>query len=105
VQDVEGALTRFTKEQRRLLSLGAAAQSGQSSAEIALQQYRAGLVTYVNVLSAQTNYLTARDQLEQSRQAYVIDLVSLYKALGGGWSDVDVPRAANSSATSSSAGK
>jgi multidrug efflux system outer membrane protein len=86
VQDVEDALTRYTTEQRRLLSFSAAAQSDQSSVEIALQQYRVGIATYVNVLSAQSNYLTARDQLEQSRQAFVIDLVSLYKALGGGWS-------------------
>ena len=86
VQDVEDALTRYTTEQRRLLSFSAAAQSDQSSVEIALQQYRVGIATYVNVLSAQSNYLTARDQLEQSRQAFIIDLVSLYKALGGGWS-------------------
>jgi outer membrane protein, multidrug efflux system len=42
-------------------------------------------VTYVNVLTAQANALSAQDQLEQSRQALATDLVSLYKALGGGW--------------------
>jgi outer membrane protein TolC len=29
--------------------------------------------------------LSARDQLEQSRQAFATDLISLFKALGGGW--------------------
>ncbi|MDE2183947.1 MAG: hypothetical protein KGJ78_13085 [Alphaproteobacteria bacterium] len=43
------------------------------------------MVNYLNVLSAQSNYLSARDQLEQSRATLGVDLVSLYKALGGGW--------------------
>jgi NodT family efflux transporter outer membrane factor (OMF) lipoprotein len=87
VQDVEGALTRYTTEQRRLTSLSATADSDKSSVEIAQQQYRAGTVAYVSVLTAQANYLNARDQMEQSRQAFATDLVSVYKALGGGWSE------------------
>jgi outer membrane protein, multidrug efflux system len=87
VQDVEGALTRYTTEQRRLTSLSSTADSDKSSVEIAQHQYRAGTVAYVSVLTAQANFLNARDQLEQSRQAFVTDLVSVYKALGGGWSE------------------
>ncbi|HEX3756888.1 MAG TPA: TolC family protein, partial [Rhizomicrobium sp.] len=51
----------------------------------ALQQYRAGLVTYTSVLQTQSTRLTAEDDLAQSRAALITDLVSLYKALGGGW--------------------
>jgi outer membrane protein, multidrug efflux system len=85
VRDAEDALTRYTTEQQRLVQLERAVASGNSSAALARQQYRAGLVTYVNVLTAQANALSAQDQLEQSRQALATDLVSLYKALGGGW--------------------
>jgi len=86
VKDVEDALVRYTTEQQRLLSLQQAVAFGQSSVAIALQQYNAGLVTYVNVLSAQTSLFTAQDQLAQSRQTLMTNLASLYKALGGGWS-------------------
>ena len=39
----------------------------------------------MNVLTAQASELSVRSQLEQSRQVYATDLISLYKALGGGW--------------------
>jgi NodT family efflux transporter outer membrane factor (OMF) lipoprotein len=85
IQNAEDALARYATEQQRQLELQRAVSAAQSSSTIALQQYRAGFVTYVNVLTAQANELSARDQLEQSRQAFATDLVSLFKALGGGW--------------------
>jgi NodT family efflux transporter outer membrane factor (OMF) lipoprotein len=87
VRDAEDALARYRTDQQRLIALERAAESGRSSVEISSQQYRAGLAPYLNVLSAEANYLSVSGQLVQSRQALVTDLVSLYKALGGGWSE------------------
>lgn len=89
LRDTEDALTRYANEQQRYVALQTALQSAQSSAALAENQYRAGLVTYLNVLTAQTTLLNAQDQLTQSRQQLAQNLVSLYKALGGGWSAVD----------------
>ena len=100
VQDAEDALARYTTEQQRLIQLDCAVDASRSSSAIALQQYRAGLVTYVNVLTAQANELSARDQQEQSRQVFAADLVSLYKALGGGWLE-SLPTTTSASATPS----
>ena len=44
---------------------------------------------YTSVLQAQSTELTAEDNLAQSRAALTADLVSLYKALGGGWRPQD----------------
>ncbi|HLY07198.1 MAG TPA: efflux transporter outer membrane subunit [Rhizomicrobium sp.] len=85
MQETEDALTRYAHEMQRQASLRTTVQSAQSSEAIASAQYRAGFVTYVNVLSAQTARLSAEDELAQSRQAAAQDLISLYKALGGGW--------------------
>jgi NodT family efflux transporter outer membrane factor (OMF) lipoprotein len=90
LRDAEDALTRYTNEQQRYVALQTALQSAQSSAALAENQYRAGLVTYLNVLTAQTTLLNAEDQLTQSRQQLAQNLVSLYKALGGGWSTTDI---------------
>jgi len=98
VQDAEDALTRYTTEQQRLIELNRAVEASRSSSTIALQQYRAGLVTYVNVLTAQASELSSRDQQVQSRQAFAADLVSLYKALGGGWEEA-LPTTKSASAT------
>jgi outer membrane protein TolC len=85
IQDAEDSLVRYTTEQRRYLVLKNAEDSDASSANLAVQQYRAGLVTYINVLTAQSNMLSVRDQLAQSNAALATDLVAVYKALGGGW--------------------
>ena len=85
LRDAEDALTREASERRRQDALAATARAARSSVGIALDQYRAGLTTYVNVLQAQETDLTAQDQLAQSRLALSTDLISIYKALGGGW--------------------
>lgn len=49
-------------------------------------RYRKGLVNYLDVLDAQRTMLAAETQLAQTERARLTDMVSLYKALGGGWS-------------------
>lgn len=85
LQETEDAIDRYANEKQRQTALETSLRSAQSSETIALAQYRAGFVTYINVLTAQSAFLTAEDELAQSRQAAAEDLVSLYKALGGGW--------------------
>lgn len=88
LQDAEDALTRYDAEQRRLTSLRESQAAANSSLHIAEEQYRAGLVTFINVLTASATLLTAQDQVAQSQQTLAQDLISLYKALGGGWNAV-----------------
>jgi outer membrane protein, multidrug efflux system len=92
LQDVEDALARYTTEQRRFVSLQQAVAAANSSYTIAQQQYRAGLVTFINVLTTQATLLKDQDDLAQSQSTLTTDLVSLYKALGGGWSDTTPTR-------------
>ncbi|MEI9960712.1 MAG: efflux transporter outer membrane subunit [Limisphaerales bacterium] len=65
----------------------AALQSARRSLEISNNRYKAGLVTYLDVATAQTEALAherAVTQLEGSRLAATVNLV---KALGSGWQD------------------
>jgi multidrug efflux system outer membrane protein len=89
LQDAEDALVRYESEQRRLVSLRQSEAAAASSQHIAEEQYRTGMVTFINVLTATTTELNARDQVEQSTQLLAQDLVSVYKAVGGGWSEED----------------
>jgi NodT family efflux transporter outer membrane factor (OMF) lipoprotein len=89
VKDAEDALTREATDFQRVQALDRAARSAQSSALIARQQYGVGLTTYINVLQTQATDLSARDQLAQGQLALATDLVSLYKALGGGWQELN----------------
>jgi outer membrane protein TolC len=42
-------------------------------------------VDFLNVLESQRQLYTSEDQLVQSERGIVVNLVALYKALGGGW--------------------
>ncbi|MEI8234042.1 MAG: efflux transporter outer membrane subunit [Verrucomicrobiota bacterium] len=52
---------------------------------LANARYRQGVDNYLNVLSAQQDLYSAQQALIQSRFARLSSLITLYKALGGGW--------------------
>ena len=85
-RDVEDALARFKSEDDRRAHLADAATAAERNLKIAQDQYGAGTVTFINVLQAENALLNSRDQLVQSDSQALSDLVSVYKALGGGWS-------------------
>jgi multidrug efflux system outer membrane protein len=91
--DVESALTayRYTTEQEGLQTL--AVTTARRSADIARAQLAAGTVDVTTVLTAQTTLYNAQDTLVQVRVSRFQALLSLYKAMGGGWTraDVDAP--------------
>jgi multidrug efflux system outer membrane protein len=85
-RDVEDALARYTGEDQRRAHLAEQLAAAQNSLTIAQDQYRTGFVTFNNVLLAENTVLNTQDQLTQSDAQALSDLISLYKALGGGWS-------------------
>jgi outer membrane protein TolC len=47
--------------------------------------YMRGLIDFLNVLDSQRSLYISQFQLVQSQQNVTLNLVALYKALGGGW--------------------
>jgi NodT family efflux transporter outer membrane factor (OMF) lipoprotein len=85
LQDVETSLVNFTREQERRESLAESAAASEQAVTVALDLYSAGKTDFLNVLTAQNQLNAAQIALAQSETAVGTDLVSLYKALGGGW--------------------
>ena len=87
--DVDNALTayQYATDQENLQRQTVAI--AQRSADIASAQQIAGTVDILTVLNLQTTLFNAQDNLVQARLARVQALLSLYKALGGGWAGVD----------------
>jgi outer membrane protein TolC len=85
LEEVENALVAFAEEQERRDALLEATQAAQRAAEIARDQYTSGLIDFQTVLDAERSVLTAQDQLAQSKGQVTANLISVYKALGGGW--------------------
>ena len=85
LQDVETSLVTFTREQERREALADSAAAGEQAVKSALDLYGAGKTDFLNVLTAQGQLYGTQSSLAQSETNIGIDLVALYKALGGGW--------------------
>ncbi|HXK22662.1 MAG TPA: efflux transporter outer membrane subunit [Myxococcota bacterium] len=84
-QDVEDALAGFSQQQAARDQLGDAVDANQRATDLARQLYGQGLTDFLTVLVAQVNLLTTQDSLAQSERDVALQLIALYKALGGGW--------------------
>ena len=91
--DVENALDaiRQTAERERLQR--EVVTSSRRAFDISEQRLREGTVDLVTVLQTQQTLFQAEDALAQARLAHVQAIVSLYQALGGGWSPKPVEAA------------
>ena len=95
LQEVEDGLNSLREDAERSAALNTTVAADQRALDINVDAYRHGLVTYVTVLTLQLQTVQARQQLAQAALTQIIDLIKLYKALGGGWeASADVARAA-----------
>lgn len=83
--DVETSLVAYAKEQQRYQSLGMAVMSEKRSVELANERYARGFSDFIDVLDTQRALYLAQDQHVQSQTTVLLNLVTLYKSLGGGW--------------------
>ena len=83
--DVDNSLIAYRTEQQRRDRLKASADQARRALSLAQSQYKAGLATFLDVLTAQRTVLSAEQQLSDSTATISTNLVALYKALGGGW--------------------
>ena len=85
LQDTESALSAYAREQVRRESLNQSVVANREALNLATQLYKSGLADFLKVLQSETSLYAAQDALVQSDQTVSLDLVQLYKALGGGW--------------------
>lgn len=78
---------------RRLESDEAALQAQKRRYELTELNYQDGngVIDYTDVLLAQNDYFDAEQTVVQTRFTKIASMISLYKALGGGWSEESVP--------------
>ncbi len=84
-RECENALAAYGNEALRLESLRAAVKAADQTVELVSELYRSGLVNFQNVLDAQRQLAQYEDALAQSMGQAAANLVTVYKALGGGW--------------------
>lgn len=84
-QDVEDNLASQRILEQEIVVQRQAVDSARQALAIVTNEYKAGTVGYVNVLTAQTTAFTAEQKLESLAGQRMVSSVGLVKALGGGW--------------------
>ncbi|SDV49643.1 efflux transporter outer membrane subunit [Chitinasiproducens palmae] len=95
LREVENGLVAYRTDQDRVRALDASLAAQQNNFDLASESYRKGLVSFINVIDAQRQLTDTQQQVANARVQLSTDLVSLYKALGGGWQpyqDVTLPQ-------------
>jgi NodT family efflux transporter outer membrane factor (OMF) lipoprotein len=90
-QDVEDNLATLAVLARESVAERAAADAAAETLTITQNQYKAGTVDYLNVVSAQNASLSAERAWRDITNRSLAASVNLFKALGGGWSAASLP--------------
>ena len=85
VRDVADQLASIQSIARQQAEQRAASQAAEGAYDIAVQRYKAGLGTYLNVLTAETNVLLQRRTAVDLVARALDTQVALMRALGGGY--------------------
>ena len=93
LQEVETAMASYKSEQVRRDALLRAAESARRAVQLAERRYEDGLTDFQIVLDVQRSLVSLENAVAQSRGQVAVNLVALYKALGGGWSPYVAPQA------------
>lgn len=91
-RDADNALATVASDSGRLDMLAASESSARFAFVAAQTGYRIGLTDSTSLLQAEQNWRAARSRLTALRAAALTDVVTAFKALGGGWNSEAAPK-------------
>jgi outer membrane protein, multidrug efflux system len=87
LREVEDAASAYSADQQQREWLTDTVTQNRETLTLAQQRYQSGVTDFLNVLDAQRTLQQNQLSLLSATAATSSDLVSLYRALGGGWSE------------------
>jgi NodT family efflux transporter outer membrane factor (OMF) lipoprotein len=84
-REVEDAMVAFVGRQQQDAILIETVQSARRSSELSMIRYQEGFADYQRVLDAQQALFGQQQRYVQNKGLAIQSLISVYKALGGGW--------------------
>jgi len=85
LEETDNTLQNYAHEEERRTRLQKAAQASYQAADFARRKFEIGSSDFLTVLDAQRSQLNVSAQLAQSDMQLLLNLVAIYKSLGGGW--------------------
>ncbi|HKL64352.1 MAG TPA: efflux transporter outer membrane subunit [Woeseiaceae bacterium] len=86
-REVSDALVGYEKAAEVIVANEVFARAASESLRLARLRFRSGVISYLEVLDAERQLFSAELNLARSQLSRLLSLVTLYRALGGGWSD------------------
>lgn len=87
-RDVDDALVSYSRDQARRDELTGEVQADRRAYELALDRYRHGMTSFLDVLDTERRVLNSEVALSEIATSVSTDLTRLYLSLGGGWESV-----------------
>jgi multidrug efflux system outer membrane protein len=89
--DVSDSLVAYKDDRKYAVDEAVLAAAAVDSSKLAQMRFDAGVTSYLEVLDSDTRSYSAEIGLAQAELKTRLDLVQLYKALGGGWQPEPAP--------------
>jgi NodT family efflux transporter outer membrane factor (OMF) lipoprotein len=84
-REAQSALRGFLRSQEQSASMARSVEAALGATEIGVKQYNAGTVSFNTVFQLETAQVQQQDQLVLAQGNIALNLIGVYRALGGGW--------------------
>jgi NodT family efflux transporter outer membrane factor (OMF) lipoprotein len=84
-REVEDAVIRFLKSMQQARELEESVRAAYETYRISFTQFNAGATDFTSVFLFESVLAEQQDQLAQVRGNVVLNMIAIYRALGGGW--------------------
>jgi NodT family efflux transporter outer membrane factor (OMF) lipoprotein len=84
-REVQTALRGFLQSQEQAADLARSVKAATSAREIGVQQFKTGTIPFNTVFNLETTQVQQQDQLAAAEGNIALNLIGVYRALGGGW--------------------
>lgn len=85
VREVEDALVAIRTSRDGYINREAQVSAARNAAKLSRARYDEGVSPYIEVLDVERSLFTAELGASTDRELFLVSIVNLYKALGGGW--------------------
>ena len=84
-REVQTPLRGFLRSREQADDLDRSVKAATAATQLGVQQYRTGIIDFNRVFNLETTQVQQQDQLAVAAGNIALNLVSVYRALGGGW--------------------
>lgn len=85
VSEADNAIVAYENDIEYMKSIDEVVKNSDEALNLSLDLYKRGLTAFSNVVDAQLNLLEYQNSFIDAKGDAIVSLISLYKALGGGW--------------------